>query len=196
MKRLLLFLLSLQFFAASLGQDEQKYLVFTFNRKYQIKGERWYDGSCDNVWIVPFDSCKNGLSEENMKPLFITESMLMFLTDSINGVGRYFVSDYDEKDTTAWTLYKNRRIIQERTIEYTYLNSKDVLTIYFVPIVAKCQTHLFGYFRKPVITIDGTPKIWKGFWKEKDMVLRSLLCHDFSDFNYVVTAKKDCPRVK
>ena len=193
MKRLLLLLIILQVYIVLFGQTEQKYLVFTFDRRYYVEKQRGFMGSGDNIWIVPFDSCKTRLDENDMNPLFVTEDLLFDLEDttlSEQGFGNFFVVEYPQTDSTAWLLYKNRTKIQERTIKYAHIKSRDVLTIYFVPIIAKCRTHPFGYYKNTVVTIDDTPTIWSDFWKEDKHLLRSLLCHDFSDFDYIVSLKE------
>lgn len=193
MKRLLLLLIISQVYVVLFGQSEQKYLVFTFDRRYYAEKQKGFMGSADNLWIVPFDSCKNRLDEDDMNPLFITDDLLYELEDtnwSEIGTGNFFVVEYPKTDSTAWLLYKNRKKIQERTIKYAHIKSRDVLTIYFVPIIAKCQPHLFGYYKNLVVTIDSTPTIWTDFWKEDDHLLHSLLCHDFSGFDYIVSLEE------
>lgn len=193
MKRFLLLLIMSHAFTVLFGQAEHKYLIFTFDHRYKIEKLRGFFGSADHIWIVPFDSCKTGICEDKMNPLFVTEELLDDLDDpmySDSGVGNFFVDKYVKQDTVAWLLYKNRKKIQERTIEYAHIKSKDVLTIYFVPIIAKCQTHQFGYYKNTIITIDGTPSIWSDFWKEEKDFVNSLLCHDFSDFDYIVSLAK------
>lgn len=191
MKRFLLFIVLFFNALGVKGQSEQQYLVFTFNRTYECEG--YQHGTADHVWIIPFDSCIDGIRENDMKPLFVDEFQLECLNDTTNydsGIGEYPIVEYSRKDSIAWLLYKNRKSVQKRIIKTSYPRSKDVLHIYCVPIIAKCSTHEFGYERIPVVTIDEMPEIWDNFWNGRDSNLqRKILQHDFSDFEYIVSLK-------
>lgn len=173
------------------GQSEQHYLVFTFNRTYECEGYK--HGTADHVWIIPYDSCIDGISENDMKPLFVDKFQLECLNDTTNfdsGIGEYPIVEYSRKDSTAWLLYKKRKSVQKQILKTLYPKSKDVLRIYCVPIIAKCSTHGFGYDNIYVVTINENPKIWDGFWSGQDSDLqRKILQHDFSSFDYLVSLK-------
>lgn len=172
-------------------QTEHHYLVFTFNRKYEC--EKHIHGTGDHVWIIPFDSCRDGICEKEMKPLFVDDFQLECLNDSTlckSGVGEYPIVEYSRQDPTAWKLYKNRRMVQKQIVKSSSPRTKDAQYIYCVPIIAKCSPHAFGYNNVSVVTIDCEPQIWTGFWKKQDRALvRRILQHDFSGFDYVVSIK-------
>ena len=191
MKRLF-FLCVLLFYTLGVkGQSEQHYLVFTFNRTYECEGYK--HGTADYVWIIPYDSCRDGICENDMKPLFVDEFQMECLNDSTNyysGIGEYPIVEYSRKDSIPWKLYKNRKSVQKQILRTSYPKSKDVLLIYCVPIIAKCSTHEFGYNCISVVTINDEPQIWEDFWNEQGSNLsRKILQHDFSGFDYLVSVK-------
>ena len=101
-------------FTALFGQAEHKYLIFTFDHRYKIEKQRGFFGSADHIWIVPFDSCKMGICEDKMNPLFVTEELLEDLNDpmySDSGVGNFFVDKYLKQDTVAELIF----ILTQRT---------------------------------------------------------------------------------
>lgn len=55
----LLFLCSI---CSCFAQNGQKFLVFTFNCLYKVGNYK--HGSGDNLWIIPYDSCRNELPEK------------------------------------------------------------------------------------------------------------------------------------
>lgn len=193
MNRLISILFFLLVSSVAVGQTaEQRYLVFTFNRTYQIQGYK--HGTGDHVWIIPVDSCKDGDFEKKMKPLFFDASNLECLEDSIisnQSFGEFPIANYPKSDTIAWNLFKNRRLIQTRTLKYNYPKSTDILTIYCVPIIARCVLRPFGFDRNEIVTFDGSPTIWTDFWEttDKDME-RVILHHDFSTFDFRISLSK------
>lgn len=170
------------------SQPAQKYLVFTFNRKYVCNGYK--HGTGDHVWIIPFDSCRDGFCEKDMKPLFVDEFQIESLNDSTNfksGIGEYPIVEYSRRDSIAWLLYKNRRLVQQQINKTSYPKSKDIVRIYCVPIMATCISHEYGYTHVPIVTIDGCPQIWTDFWEGIDNAQkRRIFQHDFSEFDYMV----------
>lgn len=180
MKRTFIQFAFLCFFTSGFCQNSQKYLVFTFNSTYQV-GD-YTHGTGDNVWIVPYDSCRNGLCEIWMRPLSVTDYLLESLADSVtcNQNFGYFPTDEYSSNANARKLFKNRKRIQLRITKYTYQKAKEELSIYMVPIVAKCSSHRFGYFRRNVITIDGELEIWNDFWDKDKSELRPILNWNFS----------------
>lgn len=191
MKRLLLFIILVFDVLALRGQSAQHYLVFTFNRRYECEGFK--HGTADHVWIIPYDSCKDGICEKDMKPLFMTDFQLYCLHDSTNYdscIGEYPIIEYSRRDPIVWQLYKSRRLVQKKKIKTFHLKSKDVLQIYCVPIIAKCSTHEYGYNHIQIVTINDEPQIWDNFWSNLDRDLsRKILLHDFSGFDYIVSMK-------
>ncbi|MBR4839461.1 MAG: hypothetical protein IK005_03165 [Paludibacteraceae bacterium] len=193
MKQLLLITYLSLFTSIAMGQTEEHYLVFFFNRVYQT--HNFQHGTADHVWIVPFDSCGNNNFEKDMKPLFVDSFHLYCLNDpdiDNESIVEFPIAKYSKEDPIAWRLYKNRKMIQTKTIKkYTRPKSKDVLKIFCVPIIAKCNTRKIGFYKTSIVTIEGEPVIWTDFWKEQNNeTKRSALRHDFSNFDFLVTLSK------
>lgn len=169
-------------------QISGKFLVFTFNCIYEI-GE-YKHGTGDNLWIIPYDSCLTNFSDRMLTPLFAGDDLINSLSDSIinnQSFGYFPTTDY-ESNSNALKLLKNRRKIQNRTTKFFFKNSTEQLEIYLTPIIAKCRSHEFGFYRECVYTITGELEIWKDFWDETDnRRLQMILNHDFSKFGYRVS---------
>lgn len=193
MKRTIFLLLVAVAALSVTAQSDNHYLVFTFNDVYEIDGYK--HGTADHLWIVPYDSCRNGSFETAMRPLFVDSSQLEFMKDSVTSIqsfGQFPVIKYSKSDYAAWILYKNRKVIQIRTLSYSFPKSNDVLTVYCVPIIAECSEHPFGYYRAPVVTIDDRLEIWSEFWDICDSEsAMAFLHHDFSEFNFVFSLSDD-----
>lgn len=147
-------------------------------------------GTGDNVWIVSYDYCKNELPENLMMPLFAEDALIRCVNDSIENAqsfGYFPTTDYTNNQN-AKKLLKNRRLIQLRTANFAFDKSKEILNVYFVPIIAKCDMHEFGINHDMVMTIDGELEIWTDFWDIVDRkIVRRIVNHDFSKFDYRVS---------
>lgn len=182
-------LLALVFFNTFhvVGQSEKYYLVFTFNKIYEIDGYK--HGTGDHVWIIPYDNCRETFCEDDLKPLFFDEYQIISLEDSITcnqTFGEFPIADYSKQDPIAWTLFKNRREIQQYVFRYSYPKSKGVLKIFCVPIIANCRSQIKGNFN--VMTFETPPQVWTDFWRNQSSAeVRRVLHHNFSNFNYIVT---------
>ncbi len=167
---------------------KQKFLVFTFNSVYTIG--QYKHGTGDNLWIIPYDSCKKNLSEKFMTPLFVDDDLIECLSDSITqsqSFGYFPTNDYDSNNNAHKLLF-NRRIIQSITTKFYFQNSEEQLSVYIVPIIAECTIHKFGYYHGRVCTITGELEIWNDFLEKVDnKALKLILNHDFSKFSYRVT---------
>lgn len=172
-------------------QNRQRFLVFTFNSVYTIG--QYKHGTGDNLWIIPYDSCKTNLSEKLMVPLFADNDLIECLSDSIvnnQSFGYFPTTDYTSNDNVR-RLLKYRKRIQFRTTLFSYQKSKEELSVYIVPIIANCSAHKFGYYNEPIMTIDGELEIWNDFWINTDKrILQLILNHDFSKFDYRVCISK------
>lgn len=163
------------------AQNRQKFLVFTFNCIYEVG--KYKHGSGDNLWIIPYDSCRNDFTDKMLAPLFVDDFQISSLSDSVH-LGYYMVDDYSS-NSNAYKLLKNRREIQCRTTKFLSDNSVEKLHIYMVPIIAECQPHDFGGGRYCVYTITGEFEIWKDFWDKTDeSTIQLILWHNFNNFNH------------
>ena len=168
-------------------KNRQKFLVFTFNCVYEIG--KYRHGTGDNLWIIPYDSCRTAFSDKMLFPLFADNDLINCLSDSITvnqSFGYFPTTDYDS-NSNALNLLKNRREIQCKTTKFVFTNSKEQLYIYMVPIIAECDLHDFGLYHMCVYTINGELEIWEEFWETTDdKTLKRILNHDFSKFDYRV----------
>lgn len=185
MKRLVFVLTVLSIITFSYCQTREKYLVFTFISTFHIQD--YIHGTGENLWIISYDSCKTGIKEKDLKPLFVDDFQIEALAEPDFYLGYFTVDDY----SNAPELLECRKVIQKRITNFTYKNAVEKLTIYLVPIIAKCSSHPFGYYQTPVVTIDSDLEIWNDFWdKTENEVLRYILMHDFSKFNFRATFSK------
>ncbi|MBR6287174.1 MAG: hypothetical protein IKR18_09365 [Bacteroidaceae bacterium] len=189
MKRLFVFLLLLHGMFV-FCQTSQKYIILTFNEKFQIR--KYVHVTGDYLWIVPFDSCKNGLNVNAMRPLFANKDQLCILNDSTannTAIGQFPIGEweYNKSDMNLWKLYKNRRLVQKEETDYNYPKARKTFSVYITPIVGKCATRLFSYYKKEVITLDEKIDLWPEFWTTSDdKLLRSITHYNFKDFKFIV----------
>lgn len=186
MKRIILQITLLCLSLSAACQCSQKYLVFTFNETFQTG--KYKHGTGDNVWGIPYDSCLDGINEEDLKPLFADDFLLACLSDTSTcnlSFGYYPTVEYSS-NANASKLLKNRKKIQLTTTKYSFRNSRKEISIFVVPIIATCSMHSFGFNPIIVYTIEGEFELWNDFWNQPTQCLNMILGHDFSTFSFRV----------
>lgn len=177
---------------AVFGEGRQRYLVFIFDNRYYMDGEKLSHGLGYFLWIIPYDACKDSICENDMLPLLVDgDDDIVFDHDfyDIYGIGRItsFFSP-SKKTPIANKFFKKRKLIQSlQTDFFTLPRSKEIIRIYCIPIIAKCRAAQGGFFKTTFIVFDNEPIIWNDFWKELDSKpFNHLLHHNFINFDYVV----------
>lgn len=169
------------------GQNSNNYLVVFAHCQYGTKRH-----FCEYSWIIPADSCRNGIDPQKLNPLFFTENnreaLLMPDFHSLR-IGT-FPNAYEKDDFIAWPIYKKRRKVYQSTQQNFVSNTESLTTIYITPIRAKVRIEEMGLYKKEIVVIDSQCDIWSEFWRFPTSTLQQILSVDFDKMDYTISADK------